>query len=129
MDLRRRYPREVMLQVNIRHYSPESVFYKNFFLADEIDEIIFLNTFRIIERKVQNGVRINLNEVIWYYCGYIISRLSSGQENSELQNNLSNLIRKEMVMIGVSEFVKKLEINIQLGYSKSYNFTLQTPLS
>jgi urease gamma subunit len=118
-----------MLQVNIRHHALESVFYKNFFLADEIDEIIFLNTFRIIERKVQIGVRINLNEVIWYYCGYIISRLSSGQENLEIQNNLSNLIRKEMVMIGVPEFMKKLEIHIQVGDSKSYNFTLQTPFS
>lgn len=129
MDLRQRYLREVMLQIKIRYHSLQSVLNQNFFLADEIDEIIFLNTFKTIERKVRNRVRINLNEVIWFYCGYIISRLASGFENLEIQNNLSTLIREDMVMIGVSEFMKKIEIGIQRDDSKSYNFILENPLS
>jgi urease gamma subunit len=127
--LRRRYQREVMLQIKIRYHSLESVFYQNFFLADEIDEIIFLNTFRKIERKLRNRIRINLNEVIWYYCGYIISELTSRHENLAIQNNLSNLVRKDMVMIGVSEFMEKIEIDIQRDNSKSYNFLVENPLS
>ncbi|HYF98860.1 MAG TPA: hypothetical protein VD815_02085 [Candidatus Saccharimonadales bacterium] len=118
-----------MLQIKIRYHSLQSVLNQNFFLADEIDEIIFLNTFKTIERKVRNRVRINLNEVIWFYCGYIISRLASGFENLEIQNNLSTLIREDMVMIGVSEFMKKIEIGIQRDDSKSYNFILENPLS
>jgi hypothetical protein len=118
-----------MLQINIQYHSLESVFYQNFFLGDEIDEIIFLNTFRKIERKVQNEVRINLNEVIWYYCGYIISELTARNENLAIKNNLSNLVRKDMVMIGVSEFLKKIEIGIQRDNSKSYNFSVENPLS
>ena len=129
MDLRRRCLREVMLQVKIRYHSLQSILNQNFFLADEIDEIIFLNTYKTIERKVRNRVRINLNESIWYYCGYIISGLSSGHEYLEIQDSLSNLIRKDMVMIGVSEFMKKVEIGIIRDNSKSYNFIIENPLS
>lgn len=118
-----------MLQVKIRYHSLQSILNQNFFLADEIDEIIFLNTYKTIERKVRNRVRINLNESIWYYCGYIISGLSSGHEYLEIQDSLSNLIRKDMVMIGVSEFMKKVEIGIIRDNSKSYNFIIENPLS
>lgn len=118
-----------MLHFRIQYHSFESVFYQNFFLFDEIDEAIFLNTFRIIERKVRNSVRINLNEVIWLYCGYIINELSTRQENSEIEYNLSRLVRKERVMIGVSELMQKMEINLQKDDSKFYNFVIENPLS
>lgn len=118
-----------MLHFRIQYHSFESIFYQNFFLVDEIDETIFLNTFRIIERKVRNSVRINLNEVIWLYCGHIINELSNGQENAGIENNISRLVRKEGVMIGVSELMKKIEIILQKDDSKSYNFKIENPLS
>jgi urease gamma subunit len=104
-----------MLLIRIRCFSSYQIIHQNIFLRDEIDETIFLNTFRIIETKIKRQLRINLNESMWFYCGSILNQLFLGTDTDEIRTNLSKILSKEMVMIGVVEFMEKIEIEINIG--------------
>lgn len=98
-------------------------------MPEEIDQIIFLNTFRLINNKISNRIRINLSEVIWLYCGYIFKGILSGKALTELQNDLPDLINEEMVMIGVRESIDIIEISLWSHEGKSFNFFIQNSIS
>jgi urease gamma subunit len=83
-------------------------------LRDEIDETIFFNTFKIIETKIIRQLRINLNESMWFYCGCVLNQLRLGTAVDEIRINLSKILSEEMVMIGVVELMKKIEIEIKI---------------
>ena len=104
-----------MLLIRVRCFSSHQIIHQNIFLRDEIDETIFFNTFRIIEAKIKRQLRINLNESMWFYCGCILNQLFLGTDTDEIRTKLSRILSEGMVMIGVVEFMKKIEIEIRIG--------------
>lgn len=118
-----------MIKFKIKYKSVQTIRQQFFFLPEEIDQIIFLNTFRLINNKISNRIRINLSEVIWLYCGYISKGILSGKALTELQNDLTDLINEEMVMIGVRESIDSIEISLWNNEGKSFNFFIQNPIS
>ena len=76
-------------------------------------ETIFFNTFKIIETKIKRQLRINLNESMWFYCD-VLNQLHLGTAIDEIRTNLSKILSEEMVMIGVAELMKKIEIEIKI---------------
>lgn len=119
-----------MLLIRVECFSLHQTIHHNIFLRDEIDETIFFNTFKILETKIKRHLRINLNESIWFYCGCLINQLHSGTAIDEIRTNLSKLLNEEMVMIGVVELMKKIEIEIKIVTDQvnSYNITLVKPV-
>lgn len=88
---------------------------KYFFLTDDIDEIIFYNTYEKIKSKVNRGLRINVDESIWLYCGYIIKEIRRGNNLNQIKEKISKILSYDGVMIGVTEIMKKntFEITIE----------------
>lgn len=119
-----------MLLIRVECFSSHQTIHHNIFLRDEIDETIFFNTFKILETKIKRHLRINLNESIWFYCGCLINQLHSGTAIDEIRTKLSKLLNEEMVMIGVVELMKKIEIEIKIVTDQvnSYNITLVKPV-
>lgn len=95
---------------------------KQFFLYDYLDEIIFFNTFVKISSKIKRGLRINLDESIWLYSGYIIMESKFGNNFVNMLDNISKLLTEDMVMIGVSDIMKDVyfEIALEKNVSSSY---------
>jgi len=118
-----------VIRFKLKYRSEQAKHQQNFFFPEEIDQIIFLNTFIVIKKKTLNHIKINLSEVIWLYCGYISNGILSGKEITELQNDLTDLINEEMVMIGVRESITSLEIMFWNNEGKSFNFFIQNPIS
>ena len=104
-----------MLLIRVQCFSSHSTIHHNIFLRDEIDETIFFNTFRTVQTKIKSQVRININESLWFYCGSVLNQLHLGIDVDEIRTNLSRILSEEMVMIGVVEFMKKIEIEIRIG--------------
>ncbi len=80
----------------------------------EIDETIFFNTLRIVGTKIKRQLRINLNESISFFCGCVLNQLHLGTAIDEIRTNLYRILSEEMVMIGVVELMKKIEIEIKI---------------
>ena len=119
-----------MLLIRVQCFSPHPTIHHNIFLKDEIDETIFLNTFKIVETKIKRHLRINLNESLWFYCGCVLNQLYSGTAIDEIRTNLSKILSEEMVMIGVEELMKKIEIEIKIvtDHIISHNIILVKPI-
>ena len=100
--------------IRVQCFSSHQTIHHNIFLRDEIDETIFFNTFKIIETKIKRQLRINLNESMWFYCGCVLNQLHLGTAIDEIGTNLSKILSEEMVMIGVAELMKKIEIEIKI---------------
>lgn len=119
-----------MLLFKIQFFSFETVTTQDLFFIDDIDQIIFFNTFKMIERKILNGIKINLGETIWYYCGFIARELAFGKTNFEIQTDLPKQITNQMVMIGVAEIIQKLVISLRHNKdSIEHYFVLEQPIS
>ena len=97
---------------------------KYFFLADNIDEIIFYNTYEKIKTKVNHGLRINLDESIWLYCGYIIKEIRHGNNLNQIKEKISKLLSHDRVMIGVPEIMKKNNFEIIIE-KKQFHFDIE----
>lgn len=100
--------------IRVQCFSSHQTIHHNIFLRDEIDETIFFNTFKIIETKIKKQLRINLNESMWFYCGCVLNQLRLGTSIDEIRINLSKILSEEMVMMGVGELMKKIEIEIKI---------------
>lgn len=103
-----------MLLIRVQCFSPHQIIHHNIFLRDEIDETIFFNTFKIVETKIKRQLRINLNESMWFYCGCVLNQLHLGVTIDQIRTNLSKILSEEMVMIGVVELMKKIEIEVKI---------------
>ena len=119
-----------MLLIRVRCFSSDQTIHHNIFLRDEIDETIFFNTLRIVETKIKRQLRINLNESIWFFCGCVLNQLHLGTAIDEIRTNLSKILSEEMVMIGVVELMKKIEIEIKIvtDHVISHNIILIKPI-
>ena len=119
-----------MLLIKVHCFSLHQTIHHNIFLRDDIDETIFFNTFKIIETKIKRQLRINLNESMWFYCGCVLNQLHMGTAMDEIRTNLSKILNEEMVMIGVVELMKKIEIEIKIGTDHviSYYIKLVKPI-
>jgi urease gamma subunit len=119
-----------MLLIKVDCFSLHQAIHHKIFLRDEIDETIFFNTFKILESKVKRQIRINLNESIWFYCGCVINHLHSGTGIDEIRTELSKILNEEMVMIGVMELMRKIEIEIKIVTDQviCYNIKLLEPI-
>jgi urease gamma subunit len=119
-----------MLLIRVQCFSSHSTIHHNIFLRDEIDETIFFNTFRIVQTKIKSQVRININESLWFYCGSVLNQLHLGIDVDEIRTNLSKILSEEMVMIGVVELMKKIEIDIRIttDHVISHNILLVKPI-
>ena len=51
---------------------------------------------------------------MWFYCGCVLNQLHLGTAIDEIRTNLSKILSEEMVMIGVAELMKKIEIEIKI---------------
>ena len=103
-----------MLLIRVQCFSSHQTIHHNIFLRDEIDETIFFNTFKIVETKIKRQLRINLNESMWFYCGCVLNQLHLGVTIDQIRTNLSKILSEEMVMIGVVELMKKIEIEVKI---------------
>jgi urease gamma subunit len=119
-----------MLLIRVLCFSSHQTIHHNIFLRDEIDETIFFNTFHVVETKIKRQLRINLNESMWFYCGYILNQLHLGTGIDEIKRQLSKKLSEQMVMIGVMELMKKIEIEIKIIKDTiiSHNIRLTNPI-
>ncbi len=119
-----------MLLIRVQCFSSYQTIHHNIFLRDELDETIFFNTFKIVETKIKRQLRINLNESMWFYCGCVLNQLHLGTDIDEIRTNLSKILSEEMVMIGVVELMKKIEIDIKIvtDHVISHNIRLVKPI-
>jgi len=111
----------------IVHGEPDTSPFTRIFDYPKIDEEIFNNSVILIKEKLKKNLKININEVLVFYSEFIVSELRDGKSVEQIQNNISNLLDANDVMIGVPETLREIFFEINLDNSTN-NIVLNTPI-
>lgn len=95
----------------------------------ESDNQIFLESTKLIKNRLENGMRLNVNETLWLYVAFIISSINEEKPINEVTKHIRGLLSPNQVMIGVPESLRRLTFTILLNENQSELISISTPIS
>jgi urease gamma subunit len=88
-------------------------FTRLFEYLDRSDELIFFEAVRMIKQRLSKNLKININECLMVYYGYIIERLRANESVKSIEDDASKVLSLDQVMIGVPESLKKITLEVK----------------
>jgi urease gamma subunit len=88
-------------------------FTRLFEYPDRSDELIFFEAIQIIKQRLSKNLKININECLMVYCGYIIERVRANESVKSIEDNANKVLSLDQVMIGVPESLKKITLIVK----------------
>ncbi len=99
------------------------------FEYDSSSEKIFFNGLKIIQTRLSQNLRININETLMLFCGLITQQLREGKSNFEIADSLSRMLTPDKVMIGVPESIRMISFEVGIDDKPSNTISLVEPIS
>ena len=99
------------------------------FEYDTNSEKIFFNGLKIIQTRLSQNLKININETLMLFCGLITQQVREGKLNSEIVNSLSKMLTPEKVMIGVPESIRLISFEVSIDDKPTKTFSIIEPIS
>ncbi len=99
------------------------------FEYDSSSEKIFFNGLKIIQTRLSQNLRININETLMLFCGLITQQLREGKSNFEIADSLSRMLTPDKVMIGVPESIRMISFEASIDDKPSNTISLVEPIS
>lgn len=95
---------------------------------DTNSEQIFFNGLKIIQTRLSQNLRININETMMIFCGLIIKQIRDEQTIYEVLDSLSKILTPQQVMIGVPESIRKISFEAKIDNKPTLSFSLVEPI-
>ncbi|HUT06335.1 MAG TPA: urease subunit gamma [Nitrosopumilaceae archaeon] len=92
------------------------------------DELIFLESTKLIQKRLENNMKLNVNETLWFFVTYIINSLNEGKTITVITKHLRELLLPNQVMIGVPESLRRLTFTILSKDNQSELISITTPI-
>ncbi len=92
------------------------------------DELIFLESTKLIKNRLENNMRLNVNEALWLFVAYIITSLTEDKPINVITKNIRELLSPNQVMIGVPESLRRLTFTISSIEKESELISITTPI-
>ena len=99
------------------------------FEYDSSSEKIFFNGLKIIQTRLSQNLRININETLMLFCGLITQQLRENKSNFEIADSLSKILTPDKVMIGVPESIRMISFEASIDDKPSKTISLVEPIS
>jgi len=99
------------------------------FEYDTSSEKIFFNGLKIVQTRLSQNLRININETLMLFCGLITQQLREGKSNSEIADSLSKMLTPEKVMIGVPESMRMISFEVSIDDKPPQTISIVEPIS
>lgn len=96
----------------------------------ELDETVFFSSGKMIEERVRQGLKVNVNEALMLYTAHVIRALRARKSKPTIQRMAQQLLTPENVMIGVPETLQtiRFELGSQRSRSRRRTVTLAAPI-
>ncbi|MFB5630410.1 MAG: urease subunit gamma [Nitrosopumilaceae archaeon] len=95
---------------------------------DDNSEKIFFNGLKIIQSRLSQNLRININETLMLFCGLITQQIREGKSNSEIISSLRKMLTPEKVMIGVPESLRMISFEVNIDDKSPNTFSIVKPI-
>ena len=103
--------------------------FSKLFEYDTNSEKIFFNGLKIIQTRLLQNLRININETLMLFCGLITQQLREGKSNPEIVDSLSKILPPEKVLIGVPESIRKISFEVNIDDIPSKTISIVEPIT
>jgi len=103
--------------------------FSKLFEYDTNSEKIFFNGLKIVQTRLSQNLRININETLMLFCGLITQQLREGKSNSEIADSLSRMLTPDKVMIGVPESMRIISFKVNIDDKPPKTISLVEPIS
>lgn len=103
--------------------------FSKLFEYDTNSEKIFFNGLKIIQTRLSQNLKININETLMLFCGLITQQFREGKSNSEIIDSMSKLLSPEKVMIGVPESMRTVSFDASIDDNSPRTISIIEPIS
>ncbi|MFY9799247.1 MAG: urease subunit gamma [Candidatus Nitrosopolaris sp.] len=117
----------IVIRAEVRGEPDVPPFTRVFEYLDESDEEIFYGSIKIIKEKLSKKLRVNTNESLALYCGYVVDELRAHKSTDTIEKN-APIILSENVMIGVPETLRTISFEVILDNIPKKKITLHEPI-
>jgi len=104
----------ILIKAEIKGEPDVPPFTRFFEYPDESDEQIFFRSLELIKEKLSKNLRINTNESLALYCGYVVNQLRASRSIDSIENNAAKILEPDNVMIGVPETLRRISFEVIL---------------
>ena len=98
------------------------------FYYNKSDDLIFQESTRVIKKRLENNLRLNVDETLWLFVAFIITSINEGKSTNEISKHLPQLLGTNQVMIGVPESLRKLTFLISKNGKQSDFLSISSPI-
>ena len=119
----------ILIKAEVKGEPDVPPFARIFEYRDKSDEQIFFDSLELIKEKLAKNLRINTNESLALYSGYIVDQLRAHVSIDSIENNSPTILLPDQVMIGVPETLRIISFEVILDNSpkKTISFRESIP--
>lgn len=92
------------------------------------NEFIFFDSLDIIKNKISKNQKLNINETLALFAGFIVISLKENKTNKEIQEQISQLLLSHQVLIGVPEILRKLTFLVNTDFVIDKEIIIESPI-
>jgi urease gamma subunit len=119
----------ILIKAEIKGEPDVPPFTRFFEYPDESDEQIFFRSLELIKEKLSKNLRINTNESLALYCGYVVNQLRARRSIDSIENNAAKILEPDNVMIGVPETLRRISFEVILDNLTIKKILFREPIS
>jgi len=118
----------ILIKAGVKGEPDVPSFTRIFEYRNESDEQIFFDSVELIKRKLAKNLRINTNESLVLYCGYVVDHLRACISIDSIENNSSKILSPNKVMIGVPETLRIISFEVILDSIPKKKISFREPI-
>lgn len=92
------------------------------------DESIFFNSIDIIKNKISKNLKLNINETLTFLTAFVVVSLNNDDSLKKIQENSSQLLLSNQVLIGVPELLSKLTFSVTTDNVTDKTVIIESPI-
>jgi urease gamma subunit len=118
----------ILIKAEVNGESDVPLFTRVFEYREKFDEQIFFDSLEIIKDKLAKNLRINTNESLALYCGYVVDKLRARISIESIENNAAKILLPDKVMIGVPETLRRISFEVILDNFPKKKLSFREPI-
>jgi urease gamma subunit len=118
----------IHIKATVKGEPDTAPFAQAFLYADKSDEQVFSNSVRMIKKKLDKNLRINIYESLTIYCAYIVNELRARKPVRVIEKNAQKILPADKVMIGVPETLRRITFEAKIDKLPNMRIILKEPI-
>lgn len=108
---------------------PDVPAFTKLFEYGSADEEIFFSSASMVEEKLRCGMKLNANEALILYCSHAIKSIRAAKSDQSIQDDAAKILRADDAMIGVSETLRLLTLDVRVDNKPARTIILKEPIT